>query len=74
MGKSLLIEGLADAVGFVGGSLLGYWIGQMLGLDLMAPGYGNGTIGAILLVGLGGGLGLQAARRWLANQRKNDQP
>ncbi len=74
MGKSLLIEGLADAVGFVGGSLLGYWIGQMLGLDLMAPGYGNGTIGAILLVGLGGGLGLQAARRWLANQRKKDQP
>ena len=74
MGKSLLIEGLADAVGFVGGSLLGYWIGQMLGLDLMASGYGNGTIGAILLVGLGGGLGLQAARRWLANQRKKDQP
>ncbi len=74
MGKSLLIEGLADAAGFVGGSLLGYWIGQMLGLDLMAPGYGNGTIGAILLVGLGGGLGLQAARRWLANQRKKDQP
>ena len=73
MGKSLLIEGLADAVGFVGGSLLGYWLGQLLGLDLMAPGYSNATMGAIVLVGLGGGLGLQGARRWLAIQRKKEQ-
>ncbi|MEI6660948.1 MAG: hypothetical protein WCL01_02420 [Comamonadaceae bacterium] len=33
-------------------------------LDLFAPGYGNASIFAILLVGLGGGLGLQWARRW----------
>ena len=73
MGKTLLIEGLSDAIGFLGGSLLGYWLGQVLGLDLMAPGYSNATIGAIALVGLGGGLGLQAARRWLASRRDKEK-
>jgi hypothetical protein len=33
-------------------------------LDIFAPGYGTASIVAILLVGLGGGLGLQLARRW----------
>jgi hypothetical protein len=61
-----LIEGLTDAMGFVVGALLGYGIGAALGLDLFAPGYGTGSIVAILLVGLGGGMGLQAARRFLA--------
>jgi hypothetical protein len=55
-------EGLTDAVGFVVGSLLGYGLGQLLGLDLFAEGYSAGSIVAIALVGLGGGLGLQAAR------------
>jgi hypothetical protein len=58
------IEGLTDAIGFVVGSLLGYGLGVTLGLDLFAPGYGTGSIVAILLVGLGGGMGLQAARRF----------
>ena len=40
---------------FLGGSLL-------LGLQLFAEGYSAGSIVAIALVGLGGGLGLQAAR------------
>jgi hypothetical protein len=62
--KSLLMEGVSDASGFIGGSLLGYGLGQMLGLDLMAPGYGNATLVAIALVAIGGGLGLQVARRW----------
>ncbi len=56
--------GLSDAIGFMGGSLGGYWIGKLLGLDIFAPGYGTASIVAILLVGLGGGLGLQLARRW----------
>ena len=56
--------GLSDAIGFLGGSLGGYWIGKLLGLDIFAPGYGTASIVAILLVGLGGGLGLQLARRW----------
>ncbi len=68
MNNKLLIEGLSDAVGFIGGALLGYWAGLMLGLDIFAPGYGNASIGGIVLVGLGGGLGLQLARRWRAKQ------
>ena len=64
MDKSLLAEGLSDAVGFVGGALLGFWIGRLLGLDIFAPGYGNASVGGILLVGLGGGSGLRLARRW----------
>ena len=67
-----LIEGLSDAVGFVGGALLGFWIGKLLGLDIFAPGYGNAAIGGILLVGLGGGIGLQLARRWRASRQKKD--
>jgi hypothetical protein len=68
------IEGLSDAIGFVGGSLLGFWGGHLLGLDLFAPGYGNASVGAIVLVGLGGGLGLQLARKWRNRQDKQDEP
>lgn len=64
MANKLLVEGLSDAVGFVGGALLGFWAGQWLGADVFAPGYGNASIAGIVLVGLGGGLGLQLARRW----------
>ena len=64
MDKSLLIEGLSDAVGFVGGALLGFWIGRLLGLNIFAEGYGNASIAGIVLVGAGGGIGLQLARRW----------
>ena len=52
------------AVGFVGGALLGFWAGQWLGVDIFAPGYGTASLLGIALVGLGGGLGLHAARRW----------
>ena len=68
MKNSLWLEGVPDAVGFVGGALLGFWVGRLFGLDIFAPGYGNASIGAIVLVGLGGGLGLQIARRWHAKQ------
>ncbi len=61
-----LIEGLTDAIGFVVGSLLGYGLGVGLGLNLFAPGYGADSIAAIVLVGIGGGMGLQAARRFRA--------
>ncbi len=59
-----LMEGLTDAIGFVAGALLGYGLGVTFGLDLFAEGYGTGSIIAILLVGVGGGMGLQAARRF----------
>ena len=62
--KQLLIEGLTDAVGFVAGALLGWGIASLIGWNLFAEGYGSGSIGAIVLVGLGGGAGLQAARIW----------
>jgi hypothetical protein len=64
MKPGLWLEGVSDAIGFVGGALLGFWAGRLLGLDIFAQGYGNASIGGILLVGLGGGLGLQLARRW----------
>jgi len=71
--NNLWIEGLSDAVGFVGGALLGFWVSRLLGLDIFAPGYGNESIGGILLVGLGGGLGLQLARRWRQSQAKDKE-
>ena len=67
--KSLLMDGLADAVGFVGGSLLAFWLGRLLGFDIFDTGYSNSTIFGIVLVGLGGGLGLQIARRVRTQQR-----
>jgi hypothetical protein len=62
MSRQLLIEGLTDAVGFVVGSLLGFGLGQLLGLELFAEGYSATSLVAIALVGLGGGMGLQAIR------------
>ncbi len=67
--KSLLIEGLSDALGFIFGALSGFWIGSLLGLNIFDPGYSNSSIFGIVLVGLGGGLGLQIARRWRNRQK-----
>lgn len=69
----LLAAGVADAVGFVGGALLGFWLGRLLGFDVFAPGYGTASLVGIALVGLGGGLGLHAARRW-QNRRRGPAP
>ena len=66
--KSMLVEGLSDAIGFVGGALLGFWIGRLLGFNIFESGYSNSNIFGIVLVGLGGGLGLQVARRWRNRQ------
>ena len=68
MSRSPILEGISDAVGFVGGALLSFWAGRLLGWDVFASGYGTNSIGGILLVGLGGGLGLQLARKWQAQQ------
>ena len=64
------LEGLTDAIGFVAGALLGFGIGRLTGLDVFAPGYGVAAIGGIVLVGIGGGAGLQLARAWRASRRK----
>jgi hypothetical protein len=52
--------------------LLAYWIGKLLGFDPLAEGYGNAAIGGIVLAGLGGGVGLQLARRWRASRKKDE--
>ncbi|MEB5963665.1 hypothetical protein [Comamonas testosteroni] len=62
--RQLLLEGSSDAIGFVAGALLGWGLSHVLGLDLFAQSYGAGSIAAIALVGLGGGLGLRLARLW----------
>ena len=70
----LLVEGLSDAVGFVGGALAGFWLGRLLGFDLFSEGYGTASVLAILAVGLGGGLGLKLARRWRRAQQQRKEP
>ena len=72
MNNSLWFEGLTDAVGFLGGSLLGFGLGQLFGLDIFANGYSNSVIGGIVLVGLGGGLGLQGVRHWRQMRNTGD--
>lgn len=63
--RQLLMLGVAQAVLFVAGALLGRWLGLALGWDAFGnAGYGNREIFGILLIGLGGGAGLQIARAW----------
>ena len=72
MGK-LLISGLVDALGFVGGALVGMLLGKLVGADVFAQGYGNASIVGILLCGLGGGAGLQLARLLYAKFKTADK-
>jgi uncharacterized protein YaaW (UPF0174 family) len=71
--KKLLSDGLADGIGFIGGALSGHWLGVWLGWEVFAPGYSNSTIGAIVLISVGGGAGLQLARVWRAKQAERDK-
>ncbi len=70
MATSPALEGITDAIGFVAGALLGFGVGQLTGLDVFVPGYGVAAIGGIVLVGIGGGAGLQLARAWRASRRR----
>jgi hypothetical protein len=65
-----LQEGLVDAGGFIAGALAGYALGKLLGWDIFSAGYTATSIAAILLVGLGGGAGVQLARRF--SRRRKD--
>lgn len=62
----LLLQGAVQAAGFVLGALLGRYLGLFIGLDAFADGtsYSGRSMGGILLIGLGGGAGVQLARRW----------
>ena len=63
--RQLMLLGVAQAVLFVAGALLGRWLGLALGFDAFGPGgYSNNAIAGILLIGLGGGGGVQFARAW----------
>ena len=64
MKPSPWFEGITDAIGFVAGALAGFGIGRALGFDVFAPGYGTASIVGIVLVGIGGGAGLQSIRAW----------
>ncbi|HWI81431.1 hypothetical protein [Ramlibacter sp.] len=70
--NKLLLEGLTDAIGFLAGALLGFGVGRLAGWDVFATGYTGSSVAGILLAGLGGGAGLQLARRWRAGRRKEE--
>jgi hypothetical protein len=69
----MLKQGVSDAVGFVGGALGGFWLGQLMGWDVFTDGYGGANILGILAIGLGGGAGLHAARIWQKANIKADE-
>ena len=74
--NKLLMQGITDAMGFVGGGLAGMFVARAFGLDIFAQGYGGASIGGILLCGLGGGAGLQLARYVRAKvypEKKSDE-
>ena len=62
-GKSLLMEGLTDALGFLVGASLGWWLAALLGFEVATEGYGVSRMVGVALVILGGSLGLKQARR-----------
>jgi hypothetical protein len=67
--KQLLSDGLADALGFLGGGLAGWQLGRWLGVDITtASGFGVQTLlgWALLLAGLGAGK--WASLRWRARR------
>ena len=67
--RQLMLLGLAQAVLFIVGALLGHWLGLALGLDAFGPGgYSNNAVFGILLIGLGGGAGAQLARAWFTRK------
>ncbi len=70
--NKLLAEGLTDAVGFLAGGLLAFGLGRLLGWDIFAAGADLGSLGGILLCGIGGGAGVQLARRWRAARTREE--
>jgi hypothetical protein len=65
-GWRALLEGLTDAVGFFVGGLAGALLARVVGFDFLAPGYGASVMAGLLMVGIGGGIGLRAARTFRA--------
>ena len=63
-------EGLADAVGFVGGALAGWWLGRQFGVDFVASSDWNAQqmLGLLLIVA-GCGVGRFVARRLILKDK-----
>ncbi|HEY8707833.1 MAG TPA: hypothetical protein VIM34_07520 [Burkholderiaceae bacterium] len=73
-GHNALLEGIADALGFVLGALAGWWVGQAFGFDFVrTPGYGTPAVVGLVFIVLGCGVGRWLSRRLLAaaQQRRN---
>ena len=70
--RQLLVLGVAQALLFLVGGLLGRWLGMALGLDAFGPGgYSYRAIFGMLLIGLGAGGGAQVARVWYIRKYGN---
>ena len=67
--RQALIDGLTDAVCFVGGAVIGWQVGKALGYDVLASGNqdSRNVVGWILLLA-GCGAGIWASLRWRAAQ------
>jgi hypothetical protein len=66
-GRNALLEGIADALGFVLGALAGWWLGQAFGFDFVrTPGYGTPAVVGLVFILLGCGAGRWLSRRVLA--------
>ncbi len=69
--RQALADGLADALGFLGGGLAGWQLGRLLGVDITtASGFSAHILlgWALLLAGLGAGK--WASLRWRARHAK----
>lgn len=54
----------AQALGFVAGALAGYWLARVAGIDVLRDLQGNASVLGIAAIGLCGGVGIGAGRRW----------
>jgi len=61
-------QALIDAAGFIAGASIGYALARLAGIDVLRDLQSNASVLAIAVIGLGGGIGLGAARRWRANR------
>lgn len=68
------VRPLAQTIGFIAGALIGYLLARSLGADLLRDLYGTKAIWAMAAVGLGGGIGIGAARHWCDERGHVAQP
>ena len=69
--SKLFAEGFTDALGFFVGALAAALLARVIGFDFLEPGYGTRVLLGLAMVGAGGGIGVQVARRLLAKRDKD---